>query len=281
MKTLIQKVHVEDQHSFACREYRTPNFETNWHKHEEYELILITKGNGTLLMGDYIGEYKNGDVYFLAGNLPHWFRKQQQKMNAAAIVIHFRMEIFGLPFLATPELKTIHNLLRKNNGIQLQKHLKKNITDLINGFQHSKGFYRIQQLLFCLYQISCSNLYSVLTSNFSNTKEQINPAIEIIFNYSFKHYLNRITLSEIAKVANMSIPTFCRFFKRNVKKTYFDFLQELRIGYACQLLTTTKKPILEICYESGYNSWAHFSKKFKAIKHTTASRYRNELSIEF
>ena len=64
MKTLIQKIHVEEQYSFACRRYRTPDFETNWHKHEECELILITEGHGTAMIGDFVGEYKTGDIYF-------------------------------------------------------------------------------------------------------------------------------------------------------------------------------------------------------------------------
>ncbi len=62
MKTLIQKIHIEEQHSFACNIYRTPKFETNWHKHEEAELIVITEGHGTAMIGDYVGEYKSGDV---------------------------------------------------------------------------------------------------------------------------------------------------------------------------------------------------------------------------
>ena len=80
MNTLIQKILVEEQHSFACRKYRTPQFETTWHKHEECELIVITEGHGTALIGDYVGEYKKGDVFFLSSNLPHWFRKTEQKM---------------------------------------------------------------------------------------------------------------------------------------------------------------------------------------------------------
>ena len=54
MKTLIQKIHLEEYQSFACRSYRTPNFETNWHKHEEFELILIAEGHGTAMIGDFI-----------------------------------------------------------------------------------------------------------------------------------------------------------------------------------------------------------------------------------
>jgi AraC-like DNA-binding protein len=278
VKTLIQKVHLDNLHSFSCREYKTPSFETSWHKHEEYELILITKGSGTLLMGDYIGEYKESDVYFIAGNLPHCFRKQHPKMIASAIVVHFRKEIFGQTFLTLPELKSINNLLKKNNGIQLHKQLKNRISTQIRNFDNSKGFPRMQLLLNCLQEISSSAQYTVHTHNFANAAEQINPTIEVILNYSFKNYLQPITLNQVAEIANMSIPTFCRFFKKNIKKTYFDFLQELKIGHACQLLVHTDKPILEICYESGFNSWAHFSKKFKELKQTTASAYRKEFT---
>jgi transcriptional regulator GlxA family with amidase domain len=104
----------------------------------------------------------------------------------------------------------------------------------------------------------------------------VNPAIEKIIDYSFKHFLEPVTLEEIAAVANMTIPTFCRFFKKNIKKTYFDFIRDLRISHACKLLTSTSKPILEVCYESGYKSWAHFSKQFKEVKAQTPSEYRRE-----
>ena len=64
MKTLIQKIYVEDSNSFACRTYRTPDFETNWHKHVECELILITEGHGTALIGDHVGNYAENDIFF-------------------------------------------------------------------------------------------------------------------------------------------------------------------------------------------------------------------------
>ena len=108
MKTLIQKIHIEEQNSFACRTYRTPHFETNWHKHEEYELILITEGHGTALVGDYVGEYKTGDIFLLGSNLPHWFRKSHHKMTGSAIVVHFHKYFWGEHFLCLPEMTSFN-----------------------------------------------------------------------------------------------------------------------------------------------------------------------------
>jgi AraC-like DNA-binding protein len=276
MKTLIQKIYLDENQSFACRTYKTPHFETNWHMHEEHELIVITQGNGTAMIGDYVGEYNTGDVYFLASNLPHWFRKGQPKMIGSAVVIHFTKNIFGESILSIPEMKSVAHLLQKNNGLQLEKKTQKEIADTILVIETAKGFERFNLLLQCLQKIGTSNTCKIVTANFADTSNKVNPAIERIIDYSFKHYLDPITLQEVADVAEMSIPTFCRFFKKNIKKTYFDFLQDLRISHACKLLTSTSKPVMEICYESGYNSWAHFSKQFKHVKNTTPLQYRKQ-----
>lgn len=170
----------------------------------------------------------------------------------------------------------MHSFLHKSDAIQLQNKLKKEVSALLVNMETAKGFERINLLLQSLQKMSTSASYSKLTQDFSSPDNNINPAIEKIIEYSFKHYLEPITLEQVAAIAEMSIPTFCRFFKKNIKKTYFNFLQDLRISHACKLLTNTNKPVMDCCYESGYNSWAHFSKQFKQIKQITPSMYRRE-----
>jgi AraC-like DNA-binding protein len=140
----------------------------------------------------------------------------------------------------------------------------------------NSGFKRLILLLECLQKIANSNFYKIITKDFADDSNKVNPAIEKIIDYSFRNYLNPISLKEVAAIADMSIPTFCRFFKKNIKKPYFDFLQDIRISHACKMLTNTNKPIMDICYESGYNSWAHFSKQFKQTKQITPSAYRKQ-----
>ncbi|HMO62582.1 MAG TPA: AraC family transcriptional regulator [Ferruginibacter sp.] len=278
MRTLIQKIHVEEQYSFACRQYSTPEFETNWHKHEECELILITEGYGTALIGDYVGDYRAGDVFFLQSNLPHWFRKAKPQMTGSAVVLHFISNFWGNDFLQLPEMKPLARLLHSsNNGLQLQKKLQKKIASLILEIEKSSGPERIYLLLQSLQQMCESKQVTVITKAFNPEADSvINPAIEKVFAYSFKHFLEPVTLSDVAAIANMTIPTFCRFFKRNIKKSYFDFLKELRIGHACKLLKESNEPILDICYASGYNSWAHFSKQFRQVKQMPPGAYRRQ-----
>ncbi len=276
MKTLVQKIYIEPHNSFAFRLYRTPDFETNWHIHEEFELILITEGSGTVMIGDYVGDYFAGDLYFIAANLPHWFRKSDAKMIGAAKVMHAKPDLFNDFLQQFPEMKNIQSLLLKKDAVRIEKKLKTDIINLLAQIESQKGFQRLLPLFQILNGLGNSKNLILLTQDFISLNNNINPFIEKIIDYSFKHFLEPITLAQVSSVLEMSVPNFCRFFKRNIKKSYFNFLQELRIGHACKLLNSTKKPILEICYESGYNSWAHFSKQFKQVKSTTPSMYRKQ-----
>jgi AraC-like DNA-binding protein len=278
MKTIIQKIHLEEQHSFACREYKTPHFETDWHKHNEAELILITEGSGTALIGDYIGEYKVGDIFFLSSNMPHWFRKENETMIGSALVIQFLNDFWGSAFLNLPELERINQLLTGNPfALKLHGEHHATIAKGIYELEKAEGISRILLLVQLLGIISKCKESKVITKAFqikSSIKE--NNAIEQVFDYSMKHYLEPITLGEVASLVGMSIPTFCRFFKKNIKKSYFDFLKELRVSHACKLLRETEEPILDVCYSSGYNSWAHFSRQFKNVKNSTPNEYRKQ-----
>jgi AraC-like DNA-binding protein len=278
MKTLIQKIHVAEHHSFACRTYKTPDFETAWHKHLECELILITEGNGTALIGDWIGEYTAGDVFFLSPDLPHLFRKTNQEMVGSAIVIHFLRDFWGEAFLSLPEMGPLSRQLdKKDIGIQLQGQLLEAIRPLIYQLEDAEGLARIQLLLSCMHLVSTSAEQKVVTIGFDSLGAgQENSVIEQIIDYTFKHFLTPISLKDVAGITSMSIPSFCRFFKKNIKKSYFDFIKEIRIGHACKLLRETSKPVLDICYNSGYNSWAHFSKQFKTVTHISPTQYRKQ-----
>jgi AraC-like DNA-binding protein len=85
-------------------------------------------------------------------------------------------------------------------------------------------------------------------------------------------------LDNIAGEVGMSVPAFCSYFKKSTKKTYIEFLNELRIGNACKLLIDTQKSVLDVCYESGYNTLANFNKQFLRLKKLTPSQYRRKFS---
>jgi transcriptional regulator GlxA family with amidase domain len=100
--------------------------------------------------------------------------------------------------------------------------------------------------------------------------------INAIYEYSIKNFKRKIQLEELAEVANISPNSFCRYFKSRTRKTYSQFLIELRVGHACKLLIENNQCIKRLCYESGFNNFTSFHKYFKMITGKSPLVYQKE-----
>ena len=276
MKTFIEKLPLEENTSFVAATHRTPQFEVPWHQHIEYELIAFTEGEGTSYIGNYVGGFATGDVFFLGSNLPHTFQKNNEALITSAVVVHFKEDFWGKDFLQLPESRIIVELFETSlKGLQLKGTLCKQLYGMLLQLEHLKGFRRITCLCECLLLMAESNEFEAVSTQ---PIKQLNPKnkerIDAVFQYTITRFKEHIALPEIAGHAGMSVPAFCSYFKKSTKKTYVDFLNEVRIGHACKLLMDTAMGIEEICYDSGYNTLPNFNKQFLKVKKITPSQYR-------
>lgn len=276
MKPLIQKLPVDSSSSFVARTYTTPYFETPWHQHEEYELLIEIAGNGSAFIGDHIGEYHTGDVFLLGKNLPHWFRKKDVEMVGSAVVVQFREEIFGENFLNLPEMQPIKNTLKEaSHGIALKGELRETIGNTLRMIESLSGFTQLAALINCLHQISVSDQVTYLTqTSIINFSKQDQDRIHKVYEYTMQNFQKKILLEDVASLTNQSVSAFSHYFKKNTKKNYIQFLTEIRISHSCKLLASTEMSVTEICYESGFHNWSNFSKHFKTIMLMSPMKYR-------
>ena len=84
-----------------------------------------------------------------------------------------------------------------------------------------------------------------------------------------------ILLKDVAEKFDMSVRTFNRRFKNATSKTPLQYLQEIRIDMAKDLLQTSNLSVSEIAYKVGYQDMGHFSSLFKKLLSTTPSDYRS------
>jgi AraC-like DNA-binding protein len=278
MKLLIEKLPLSENTSFVARTYKTPHFEVPWHQHIECELILFTEGRGTAFVGNYIGEFEPGDVYFLGSDLPHTFQPVKGVVTSA-VVVQFREDFWGMDFLSLPENNSIRKLFEKAaRGLKLNGKCKQQLNGLIKQLETAQGFQRIIGLCHCLYPIASSREYILVsTQEIKQFNAKHKERIDAVFQYTIDNFQEPIQLPVVAQTAGLSVPAFCNYFKKSTKKTYIDFLNEIRIGHACKLLNDTQKQIMDICYESGFNTLANFNKQFLKHKRTTPSNYRKTL----
>lgn len=285
MKPQLLKVPKGLQQSFSIRRDVVLYFYNRWHYHPELELIHIEQGSGTQFVGDNIQNFQSGDLILLGPNLPHYWRCDEKyfqgdtNLYAQATVLHFSENIFGDTFLTLPENKSIRELLdQARKGMKLNGAENQLVKDILQDLLDEKESNPLIALLRILQALSQNKELSLLSSSDypqefdSHDTDRINQ----IYQYSLANFQQKISIEEIAEVANISPHSFCRYFKSRSRKTYSQFLLELRIGHACKLLREGKLSVAQICFESGFNNFANFNKYFKNLTGESPLRYQKE-----
>jgi AraC-like DNA-binding protein len=285
MKPVLRKITASASNSFIVRKDTGQYMINDWHYHPEVEILLIKKSAGTWLVGDHTGHFQRGDVVLIGENLPHCFRHDacytSNKATAGeTICVKFLPEIFGEAFLQLPETRQIKELLGKSAcGLQLTGRLKETIAAMIEKMPGLSPGNKLVHLLAVLEEIAERKKYLALSSKGfmqSPGGDTDREKIKLVFDYTFRHYTEKITIEMVAALLNMTRQSFCRYFKNKTKKNYIRFLMEVRVGAACRLLVEDEKNVAEISYDCGYNNISHFNHQFKAITGKKPLAYRKD-----
>jgi len=198
---------------------------------------------------------------------------------ANVCVAQFAENFWGEKFLHLPENTVIRNLLDKaKRGIALDGEIRADVASLMLKLLNIEGPARIIALMEVLNMVANAKTTEQLASiGFKNEDRlQGNDRINLVYEYSFNNFKRKIELDEIAAVAGISPNSFCRYFKSRTKKTFSQFIIEIKVGYACKLLIDDKYSVKQICFESGFNNFASFHKYFKQITHKSPLDYKKE-----
>jgi len=285
MKPHLLKVSTGPSQSFSIRQDTVPYINNRWHYHPEVELIHIHEGEGMQFVGDSIKRFTSGDVLLIGANLSHYWRFDDAYFEATPTVAadvrvaHFCENFWGDNFLSLPENSLIQATLhRAKLGLQITGEAGKAVGQLLESSLKAEGTRRIILLLEILNFISTCNQIKELSSmgykqNHENTEEA---RINRIYEYSFANFKNRIETEEIAAMAHLSPSSFCRYFKSKTRKTYSQFLIELRVSHACKLIREDRLEMKQVCFESGFNNLTSFHKSFKDITGKSPLLYQKE-----
>jgi AraC-like DNA-binding protein len=243
-----------------------PAADDRWHIHEEVELVHVKKGSGTLLVGDKEEKFHSGDVVLVGAGLPHC--RRFEGMDIDCRIVHFGEKFLGGIFIDLPENFLLKGLLdRARRGLQVEGEAKEKVACLLERLLAAEGMPRLLLLLETLHVLAASDQLRPLASiGFKHhLRDMEHERVNLIYEYSLRHFRRPIQLEEIAAVAGISPNSFCRYFKSRTRKTYSRFLIEVRVGHACRLLIENNLSIKQLCYESGFNNFTSFYKYFKLI----------------
>lgn len=247
--------------------YRTP------HMHRDFEIIHNLKGDAYFVLGQQTIEFPEGSTLLINPNQLHAIHSLAD--DSLMIVLQVAPEFFttvypsisNLAFkphcLSGPDVEMIHASL-----IHLTRHyLLQN-----EGFEFACG-----SLVFHIFH-SLLNIYPHHLISDAEKKTFQNKArrLDRIIRFAQEHFMDKISLEDIAKSENLSVSYLSHFIKTNFNQSFQDYIAKLRLNQATCLIHDNNKRLIDICEECGYSDYRYLYQAFMKEYHCSPKTYRNK-----
>lgn len=288
MKVLPFNIPVAHDKTVIVQEEILPYFYPHLHRHEEIQITLIQKGEGTLTVGNKIHNFSANEVYIIGSNIPHVFKsapsyyQEESKQTVHALTIYFNPRGKLSTLFNLPELKNIDLFFSTNySGFRIPPHSFTKISELILSVKYTTQLEQLLQffeLLKSLYVLkNLSPLSSEITAkeleNYDRTR------MSNICSFITKNYHKNLTLDFVAEFAHLTPQAFCRYFKKHTRLTFISFLNEVRINEACKKLVSGGfDSVAAVAENCGYNNITNFNRVFKSVIGKSPSSYMKTFS---
>lgn len=257
-----------------------------YHSHQFLELVYITQGKGihyldgektTVKQGDYfIIDYGSSHKYktltdggFQLINclfLPEFIDPGLKNCESFSDVLSNYLIRFDSATLSCAPTKCIY---KDEDGT-----VKSNILSILEEYTNAeKGSNEIMRCR--LVEILILTMRKILNRN----NEITDKTVVAVTEYVSKNYMSDLSLTDIANRLGMSPQYLSVKFKNAMGMTFIDYVQRLRIGQSCHLLTVSDKKIIDIAVLSGYNDVKFFNRVFKKHLKTTPREFRREVRM--
>ena len=218
-----------------------------WHYHPEYELVYVEASNGIRHVGQHISSYMGSDLVLIGPNIPHLNFDYGLKTEYKQIVVQLKEHFLGDAFDEIPELSSIQKLFAKAYlGLSFSGKTK---TIVVEKLKHMQTIGHFEQLL-CLLEIfqmlAISDEVVELNEKDTSIKLFLNDKIRMgaIYKYIHANYNETPDVNKIASSVHLSTAAFCRYFKKQTKMTFTDFVNQYRITqaktYCCRIILFQK-----------------------------------------
>ena len=277
MKPDYEQIIDTKQRSFTSKKVKRKNrplLTAAWHFHPEIEICFTQKSNGKRYVGNNISDYYEGDLVMLGSHLPHGFTTLEVCKQT---VIQMRYDFLGNHFFDQPELYQIKKLISNSKmGLQFFGHTNIKAQKIIKSIMKHHGMQRLIYLFELLMLLSNSAEFKTICSKEYSTN--INPdqlsRMKTVLNFIESNFQEDISISDAAKIINLTDSAFYKFIKRHTKKRFTEILNEYRINHASKKLINTQMTIAEICFDSGFSNLSYFNREFKDILKSSPSVFR-------
>ena len=281
MKIFREAVHHPDE-SLRLLHLELPTFEGGLHRHAHAELTWIERGQGLRWVGDSVEPFFDGDLVLVGGEVAHLWasRGPQPAAGCAATVLQYKPDWAARTGL--PELAGISPLLlRATLGLEIRGDTRLEVQRLLLRLRQVTAARRVAtmvELLATLMEgaVDLRELSSRISGGTPAADGPVDGPLDVpvngsaggqrvdrVLNWIEEHLAEDLRVEDAAAVAHVSAAAFGRFFRREVGKSFTEYVNDARCGWAALQLIQGREPIAHIAQSCGFSTLSHFGEQFR------------------
>lgn len=257
------------------------------HWHKEMQMVWVRAGHGTVIIGNYIRSFRPGQIFIVGANQPHLFKADNGKQRSVHVVCLYvdHHRVFNGIDDKIPELTYLADFLKMaDNGLMIPDRFVDFVGENILKVKEAIGFDRFikfLELMNELIKIGSWSEWKPLSAVLTNYSVEVSDRLDQIYRFTLAHYMDDISLEDVSALACMTPNAFCSYFKKYTRKTYFAFLNDLRISEACKkLLHGHYSTISTVAYACGFINPVTFNRVFRKAMGMTPTEYVERFQIK-
>ena len=246
-------------------EYRSPHF------HPEWELLWVLDAPLHIPSAQKKYEIQPGELILFPPNWPHEFHEMERPCTFLCLQVSSRA------FPTTAHMHTDEIRLADCMPKEEIRWLRQAMLDTARMCFTEESHFE----LFCMGQcglilhrllqfVPCHNM----TPEEQASTEQRNARLTRLMQFVDENFTHKIRLADFAKAEGCTLSFLSRFVREAMNQTFQDYVNSVRFNYARKLVALTEKPLVSICYESGFSDYRYFSRSFQTVYGMTPAEYR-------
>lgn len=262
-------------------EYHTviipPEKQIPLHSQPTWELSCIITGEGTRLLSDISEQFEAGETVLIPPGIPHCWYFNKDKTDADGNIENITM-FFSTDFLhnvssSIPELaEHVSQLSSLRNATVFEGEARSKIYSLLLRMRDESREKRILTFLEIMLEMSAGNSGRKIDSSKQRTRSEVR--MSQVKSYVNCNYAREISVDEIASHVGMNKSSFCTFIKKETGLTFTNYLNDLRLSLAVNMLGETDMRVSEIASAVGIPDIPYFCRIFKKRYALTPSEFR-------
>ena len=255
-----------------------------WHWHDELETVLVREGRATVSVEGESRELGPGEGCFIAaGALHHVWREEEGPLDLHSMVFHPRLvggsveSVFWQDYLQPLLSSAANRCVWLSEGVPWEREA----LDAMDAAWRACGeetpgfeFLAREGLSRLVYLLSVHR--PAVKTGPSEKALRDGERIKAMLLYIQEHYGEELTAAQIARSAAVSESECLRCFHAMIGTTPIQYVRQLRVQRAAELLEGTEEKIADISAACGFQETSYFTRIFRGLKGQTPSQYRAE-----